>query len=212
MADENQPERSVYIEGTVSSQATGSEATGVKIERLRARDVHVHRDQAPPPSLRFVALTGVLAFLGAVLINIAASQLQDSWKPYLWLAWPLALLVTAASIEVAYRQSRSSTNSVTVGTLDERNRARMLDKVENFWIKGVLEQSLYQIARLELGSEQAPEKIDHPWQTVLQQATTKRTVPAGTPVIKLFDDLDGKLAHPGCARCRQDHAAAGTCP
>src|SRR5262245_12157324 len=76
---------------------------------------------------------------------------------------------------------------------EQRNRSRMLDKVENFWIKGVLEQSLYQIARLELGLEQAPDKIDHPWQTVLQQATTSRVVPTGTPIIKLFDDLDGKL-------------------
>src|SRR5204863_4853451 len=45
----------------------------------------------------------------------------------------------------------------------------------------------------ELGLEQAPDKIDHPWQTVLQQASTSKTVPAGTPVIKLFDGLDGKL-------------------
>jgi hypothetical protein len=67
----------------------------------------------------------------------------------------------------------------------------MLDKVENFWIKGVLEQSLYQIARLELGLEQAPERVNHPWATVLQQATISRTVPIRTPIIKLFDDLDG---------------------
>src|SRR5438552_1034633 len=37
---------------------------------------------------------------------------------------------------------------------EQRNRSRMLDKVEAFWVKGVLEQSLYQIARLELGFEQ----------------------------------------------------------
>src|SRR5688500_14900956 len=31
---------------------------------------------------------------------------------------------------------------------EQRNRRAMLDKVEAFWVKGVLEQSLYQIARL----------------------------------------------------------------
>jgi len=34
---------------------------------------------------------------------------------------------------------------------EQRNRSRMLDNVEAFWVQGVLEQSLYQIARLELG-------------------------------------------------------------
>ena len=69
----------------------------------------------------------------------------------------------------------------------------MLDKVEKFWIKDVLEQSLYQIARLDLGLEQALEKIDHPWATIVQQAAASHAVPAGTPTIRLFDDLDGKL-------------------
>jgi hypothetical protein len=52
---------------------------------------------------------------------------------------------------------------------EQRNRSRMLDKVEAFWVKGVLEQSLYQIARLELGFDQAPAQVRHPWETVLHQ-------------------------------------------
>jgi hypothetical protein len=80
-----------------------------------------------------------------------------------------------------------------VAPRDRTNRAKMLDKVESFWIKGVLEQSLYQIARLELGLEQAPERIDHPWRTILQEAASKREIPSGTPMMTLFGDLDGKL-------------------
>jgi hypothetical protein len=175
MAEEQPPERNVTIESNVNIGAASGKTTvsGVKVSVGSARDVHVHGDTTLPPSFRSVALVGVLAFLGAVFVNIATTQLPQRLQPYLWLAWPLAVLVTGASVWVAYRQSRSGGSSVTIGgMLDERNRARMLDKVENFWIKGVLEQSLYQISRLELGLEQAPDKIDHPWRTILQEASS----------------------------------------
>src|SRR5262245_33890899 len=98
MADENPPEKVVNIQGSANvGSATGqTSATGVKIERLTG-NVHVHGDTAPPPSFRSVALVGVLAFLSAVLVNIATSQLPQSLQRYLWLAWPLALLVTGIS-------------------------------------------------------------------------------------------------------------------
>lgn len=55
---------------------------------------------------RTAIVTGVVAFLGAVLTNIATNVLPDSWRPYLWLAWPAALLVTAIGIVIAIRQAR----------------------------------------------------------------------------------------------------------
>ncbi len=196
MADEQPPERDINIQshinvGTASGQTNVS---GLKVSVGSAREVHVQGDTTLPPSFRSVALVSTLAFLGAILINIATSQLPDSWKPYLWLSWPLALLVMIASAWLAYRQSRSSAASITIGSSSrERNRTRMLDKMENFWIKGVLEQSLYQIARLELGLEQVPQRVTPLWPTVFQQASTRRAIATGTSVIKLFDDLDGKL-------------------
>src|SRR6185503_9381919 len=39
----------------------------------------------------------------------------------------------------------------TKGQLEQRNRRVMLDHVENFWVKGVLEKSLHGAALLELG-------------------------------------------------------------
>jgi hypothetical protein len=76
----------------------------------------------------------------------------------------------------------------------QRNRSRMLDKVEAFWVKGVLEQSLYQMARLELDFEHASAEVSHPWETVLHQANQPRqTIPAGKPIVAVFDDLLGEL-------------------
>jgi len=77
---------------------------------------------------------------------------------------------------------------------EQRNRSRMLDKVEAFWVKGVLDQSLYQMARLELAFEHAPAQVSHPWETILQQANqSNQTLPVGKPVIAVFDDLLGEL-------------------
>ena len=197
MAEDQQSDRNINIQSTVNVGTANDKTSvsGATVKVDSTSEVHIHNESSPPPSFRSVAIVGVLAFLSAVLVNYATSlPLPDQVKDYLWLSWPLAILVTAISIWVAYRQSRSNAISVTGGrTLDERNRDRMLEKVENFWIKGVLDQSLYQIARLELGLEQEPDKVDHPWRTVLQEAASKREVPAGTSITELFDRLDGKL-------------------
>jgi ABC-type multidrug transport system fused ATPase/permease subunit len=131
----------------------------------------------------------------ALLGNLVAAFFQEKLGANLGLVLvPLAVLVAILfGFEMSNRLREHTTKEIRAEPASDRNRAVMLDKVENFWVRGVLNQSLYQIARLELGLEQAPEKIGHPWQTVLQQATFKPTVPAGTPIIKLFDDLDGKL-------------------
>src|SRR5215216_1399062 len=77
---------------------------------------------------------------------------------------------------------------------EQLNRSRMLDRVETFWVKGVLEQSLYQVARIELGFEHAPAQISHPWETVIQQANQRNeTIPPGKSVVAVFDDLLGEL-------------------
>src|SRR5215207_8046593 len=112
MADEQPPERDITIQSSVNVGTANDHTavSGPKVSVGSAREVHVHGDTTPPPSFRSVALVGVLAFLGAVLVNIATSQLPASLQSYLWLSWPLAVLVTAASIWVAYRQSRSTSS------------------------------------------------------------------------------------------------------
>lgn len=116
MADEQAPNRDIHIDSTVNVGTANDSTTvsGATVKVASAREVHVHGDAAPPPSFRSVVLVGALAFLGAVLINIATSQLPLGLQPYLWLAWPPAVLVTGASIWVAYRQSQTAGNAVTI--------------------------------------------------------------------------------------------------
>lgn len=75
-----------------------------------------------------------------------------------------------------------------------RNRQRMLEKVRWIWIEGVLEQSLYQIARIALGFAEIREVIGHPWTLVAQQSKrATRQIPHGTPMLSVFDQFDKTL-------------------
>jgi hypothetical protein len=77
---------------------------------------------------------------------------------------------------------------------EQLNRRRMLDRVEAFWVKGVLEQSLYQLARIELSLQYDPAKVGHPWDTIIQPPDHhNRTVAPGTRIVERFDELCGEM-------------------
>jgi hypothetical protein len=57
-------------------------------------------------------------------------------------------------------------------TLDQRNRRVILNHVDNFWVKGVLEKSLYGAALLELGVKENPAAVSYPW-TIKKEATNE---------------------------------------
>jgi hypothetical protein len=196
MADSQPPERNVNIESNVNvGTANDSTVSGTKVSVGSARDVHVHGDITPPPSFRSVVLVGVLAFLGAVLVNIATSQLPPGLQPYLWLAWPLALLVTGASIWVAYRQSRNGGSNVTLSnSLNQRNYRALRTKVKTIWIEGLLKQSLAKQVRLVVGLDVQPDAVDLPLNTLIQELYhPPGPLPRDTPIIKVFDQLSGAL-------------------
>jgi len=76
----------------------------------------------------------------------------------------------------------------------KRNRQRMLEKVRHMWVEGVLEQSLYRVARLELGYKESPEMVEHSWNLVVEQPGHQpEPIRAGTPMIELFDRFDKTL-------------------
>jgi len=105
-----------------------------------------------------------------------------------------------------------------------RNRQALLDKVENYWIKGVLEQSLQWRSPIPLSLELQPEAVVAPWKVVDQALDDQpKVLPASAQVIDVFDELGvGRslliLGQPGSgktttllnlakvliARCRRD--------
>jgi eukaryotic-like serine/threonine-protein kinase len=90
--------------------------------------------------------------------------------------------------------ARASTPSARLTPLEGRNRSRMLQKVRDFWIKGVLENSLHGAALLTLGLEQRPAALADPWNLLMQQPDrpTHQLLP-GIRIMEVFDDRGGEL-------------------
>lgn len=71
-----------------------------------------------------------------------------------------------------------------------RNRKILLTKVKNFWVKGVLEKSLYNQVLIELGLEERPDAIANPWSMILDTGdNSPQPLSSGTKVIDIFDEI-----------------------
>jgi len=77
---------------------------------------------------------------------------------------------------------------------ERRNRAVMLQKVHDFWVKGVLENSLHKAALIDLGMAYQPDAVAYPWEMVVERPdATPQSLPQGTPIASVFDELRGEL-------------------
>ncbi len=74
-------------------------------------------------------------------------------------------------------------------TLEHRNRRILLNHVENAWIKGVLDASLYGAAMLDLGIKETPEAIINKYPWAIKRESTDETFPAGTSMLEIFDSI-----------------------
>ena len=87
-----------------------------------------------------------------------------------------------------------------------RNRQILLNKVKNYWVKGVLETSIYGKAMISLGLEKRLDAVERPWGMVWEtQDQPRQTLPINTKIIDQFDQLgDGRtlliLGAPGSGK------------
>jgi NACHT domain/TIR domain len=73
--------------------------------------------------------------------------------------------------------------------VDTSRLLRVLDRIE-----GVLEQSLHQIVRVELGLETRPEAVPHPWELLVQPLEqAPQPLPSGIGITAVFDRLGQAL-------------------
>ncbi len=71
-----------------------------------------------------------------------------------------------------------------------RNRQILINKVRNYWIKGVLETSLHDRALMALGFEQRLDSISHPWSLAWEtEAQPRQTLGSNVRAIDLFQQL-----------------------
>ena len=92
---------------------------------------------------------------------------------------------------------KTVTNFIYGGSEEARNRRNqriLLEKVKRFWIRGVLENSLYDAVLIELGMRAQPDLVEHPLQVVVDvPEQDKRTLPPGKPILEIFDEADRAL-------------------
>jgi DNA-binding XRE family transcriptional regulator/DNA polymerase III delta prime subunit len=76
----------------------------------------------------------------------------------------------------------------------DKNRHRMLKRVQQTWIEGVLAHSLHQAALIALGLEEHPDALANPWQLAVQETSRQeRRLPAGMSITQVYDDAGSEL-------------------
>jgi len=92
-----------------------------------------------------------------------------------------------ASLEIRTEQRPST-------SLDLRNRLQMIKRVRMDWIDGVLKQSLYNVARIELGLLTRSNAVEQPLRALVQTPDQpSMVIPAGTAMSQIFDDYGSAL-------------------
>ncbi|MEU6078006.1 NACHT domain-containing protein [Micromonospora sp. NPDC047074] len=130
----------------------------------------------------------VVALLG-VATNVATGALPDGWTPYLWLAWPLLMLLVSVLVVVEVQRGREPRRAATA--VPARSRRVMLDRVRRYWIVSVLDRSLYEEARIELGVAATADDRRHPWSLrAVHRDGFATSLDDRTSISTLFDQLD----------------------
>ena len=150
-----------------------------------------------------ILLVGVCVVLGSVAAGLATGEAQDwlksqSWYSA-WLFWwlfALAIILSGLVLILQRRVGDSSERDREIRTEADfqRNRRQLIERVRTDWIEGVLNQSLYKVARIELGLETKPDAVDRPLDVVVQRPDREsQSLALGTPMRSVFDDLGGRL-------------------
>lgn len=100
------------------------------------------------------------------------------------------LIVAGGNVTVDRRTIYAGQPPSAQERADARNRLVLLEKVNAFWVQSVLEQSLHGMARIELGLEERPDSVEHPWEMMLQTLDGQpQSIAPGTSMIDLFDSM-----------------------
>jgi DNA polymerase III delta prime subunit len=88
-----------------------------------------------------------------------------------------------------------STSEEERSASDAHNRQAMLNRVRDFWVKGVLESSLHEEARIDLGLEEQRDAVaERPWDVILRTPDRPDCVlPRGTKISNVFERVGRSL-------------------
>jgi hypothetical protein len=111
-----------------------------------------------------LAFSIIIGALVAVVTSVAAGVMPKSWGPYLWLAWPISVVLILVQLRLGFAGARRSDGSRPVSRQrSAHSRERMLANVSAIWIDKVLKPSIYQEQRIPVRLERRPDLICDPW-------------------------------------------------
>ncbi|MBV6622413.1 MAG: NACHT domain-containing protein [Rivularia sp. (in: Bacteria)] len=99
---------------------------------------------------------------------------------------------------IAWKQIRRTTskiikagNKLPISPQELKNRRILLNKVNNLWVKPILENQLQSQLKIELGLEEHPDALNLPSRITFETPQQhRRNLPVGTRAIDVFDDLN----------------------
>ncbi len=71
--------------------------------------------------------------------------------------------------------------------IEPQTRIIILNHVENFWIKGILEKSLHGVALMKLGIKENPQAVNYPWD--VHRETNNELLPPDKSMLDIFHEI-----------------------
>ncbi len=151
------------------------------------------RRKASPILWPLAAVAGLVIIVGAVAlfsssanISLAIPQQPEGISPLLWVA--VLAIVGAAGVFGWRWFGRPKTSAVPSSSPieDAKNRATMLQNVEDFWLKGVLDPAL-EAGTLDIGLSAAPGAV------LRHKDYGDYALPPNANILNVFNDLNREL-------------------
>lgn len=102
------------------------------------------------------------------------------------------------TLEEAEQRASSFEEQAGFSSADVRrmkiNRRRMVGRVRDTWINGILSRSLHKASLITLDLQELPDALENPWHlTVPESQLPTRLLPSGTSIVQVYDKVDGDL-------------------
>jgi energy-coupling factor transporter ATP-binding protein EcfA2 len=123
----------------------------------------------------------------AAVARAASHGRPDWWLPVLFLRLYDGRIWAEAESPIA-------PFTLSDDALARRNRARMLARVRNFWVRGVLEETSGRVGGISLGLAQRRDAVDNPWSGIVNRPEIfgRSRLPA-SQIVQIFDSAQGGL-------------------
>lgn len=140
--------------------------------------------------ITFIILTTVLTLVSNPISNLI--ELPPAIKPF---ALPLLISIAILLCMIAIWQFiLTSKENISLRTPSKQSRQRMLTKVQETWITGILENSLKEQALISLGLQEMPDMLANTWNLALEHPNQRaQALPSHTSIIEVYRKAVGEL-------------------